>query len=48
MANAIFDDIGVRISELPLSAEKIYATLQSGGVQSHVHQKEKATKPTPL
>jgi CO/xanthine dehydrogenase Mo-binding subunit len=28
MANAIYDALGIRFSELPLSAEKIYLALQ--------------------
>jgi CO/xanthine dehydrogenase Mo-binding subunit len=31
MANAIYDALGIRFSDLPLSAEKIYLALQEAG-----------------
>jgi CO/xanthine dehydrogenase Mo-binding subunit len=31
IANAVFDAVGVRLTELPITAEKVYAELQAQG-----------------
>jgi len=32
IANAIYDALGIRFSDLPLSAEKIFLALQDAGI----------------
>jgi CO/xanthine dehydrogenase Mo-binding subunit len=34
IANALFDAVGIRFSDLPLSADKIYLALENKGIKT--------------
>jgi CO/xanthine dehydrogenase Mo-binding subunit len=44
IANAVYDAVGVRITELPITAEKVYEALQAKELMSEVVEKASAEK----